>query len=129
MKTTLLLALIFLPLAAHATTAQSLSCQADFDESSYYLVEASFKGETVQGPVSLRYVTEDGLDLQQDLASKGFQYHPGEVLKLKAANDNMSLALDGVEVVPGMGVVARLTLSFSLEHAEPLELSANCSIK
>lgn len=130
MTKTILLAISFLLAATSASaSAQALRCQADFDESSHYELEAAVEAGALKGPVALRYVTEDGLDLRAEMKATAFRQVPGELLQLKAANESMALALDAVEMGPPGSLVGRMTISFSLDHAEDLELSANCALR
>jgi hypothetical protein len=114
------LALLFFASPAFAST---LLCRANYDEGSHYELSANVSEGAVRGPVGLRYATDDGIDLHAELAARSARFGPGGLVHLEAANDSMGLTLDGT-----VGADMRLAISFGLEHAEPVELTARCAL-
>lgn len=113
----LLFAITFLSSAAGS--AAELFCAAPFDEGSRY--ELRLAGEN--SPAALRYLTDDGLDLAAEMTVTSFR-DDGKELALEAANESMGIRLlAGGE---GERLAGTLFVSFSLDHADTLELRAEC---
>ena len=109
---------VALILAPHAGAA-GFTCIAPFDEGSRY----ELRHHGVNGLAVLRYYTDDGLDLRAEMKAKNYR-DDGKELHLEAANESMGLTL---QATGAEGEYAgTLNISFSLEHAESLELEAKC---
>jgi hypothetical protein len=113
-------------LVATPAYSATLHCRSDYDDSSHYEITASL-GK--RGTVGLRYVTEDGVDLHSDLSAKKQEVSLGHSIRLEAENATMGLRLDTVFDSGSLSYKGTAQLRFSLEHAEPVDLAADCFVR
>jgi hypothetical protein len=103
--------------------ASTLLCRADFDEGSHYEL-------TVQGAAAgFRYLTNDGIDLHADLKASLSEISEGKSVAVKAANENMGASVDAAFDAPSGTYLGKMMVTFDLQHADPLELDASCTLQ
>ena len=103
--------------------AATLFCHADFDEGSHY--ELTVKG----ADAGFRYVTDDGIDLRAALKASRQDLVEGKSVAVSAANENMGATVDAAFDAASGTYLGKMGVTFDLQHADPLELDASCTLQ
>jgi hypothetical protein len=111
---------IFLSTPALAST---IFCHADFDEGSHY--ELTAEGANA----GFRYSTNDGIDLHADLKTSRSEISENKFVVVNAANENMGATVNAAFDAANGTYLGKMGVTFDLQHADPLELDASCSVK
>jgi hypothetical protein len=122
---TFLLGLFIFSSAAHA---EKFQCRADFDESSHYELSAETESGSIRGSVVFRYVTEDGIDLSAELSPKEQKFESEKFFRVMAENQNMRVLAEGIFDRTQEKFSGNIRVNFDLEHADPVELAAICTL-
>jgi hypothetical protein len=118
-----MLSVLFL-LLAPAAQAADLFCVAPFDETSRYEVTASLDAD--KSLMHFAYRAED-IDLETELEIKERAFAPKRSLRFVAENENMRIA--GDSAFSQENYLGTLTVYFSLENVEPVEVEMICRIQ
>ena len=120
---------LFLLLSGSPVVAGEFRCRADFDETSHYEFHGDITGTGISGPLELRYLSSDGIDLKGTLTAKTATFAPGAALSLTAANDSMGAELKTTFDPASKSYLGTLAISFDLDQSSPAEQNASCTVQ